>query len=1379
MAQGTPDTDCATAPRGASAWRWLLALALGLPLALVLAVAWLAGSSAGTAWLLAQVPGLQVSGARGALAGGAFEAARVQWSDGRSRLVVEQLRWTDLVWHWRPHDGAWVGVDLLSPRARRVQWRSGPASADPLAPPRSLALPLHLRVLDLQVERVDIDDAPPLRSLDAALELGADAGRTHRLPRLAFTVDGVQLRARGEIATGGDLPLQLALDARSATPPWQGQAQLRGPLQRLELSARAEHRDPPAALDVRATLQPFAPWPLAALQAQAEDFDLAVLARSAPRTRLSGRVDVRSRALDAPFEADVSIRNAEPGRWDAQRLPLHALQATLRARLDARDTVELTAFEARLGGATGAVGRWGGQGRWQGSTLELDTRLADLQPAALDARAPAMTLGGPLVLQVQGLPSPDPSAARDASAPLVAQARAQLAGRVGALPTAPPVRVDARADARLQGAAWQVDVHELRAAAGTATARLEARAARSDAGAWTLATQGVLDRFDPLLWWPGRDDDPLRRGPHRLGARWQVELALPPGVAPAAGAGTLAALRGRADVQVADSVVAGVPLSGALRWAHAGGGTAQFALDADIGGNRVALRGDRPGGAGTAWRAEVDAPRLATLAPLARLATGWGDAWPRAGTLQARATADGRWPALRTDGEAELRGVESAQGRVARAQARWSLALDAASRPDAPLRVELDAEGLARGEQTLDAVRARVDGSLATHRVELDATSPLRPPAWTDAWLPPGAVAAGSALALRGDGRWVAAGGGGGRWQGRLDELHVAPRDATGRVLDTRWAQARALELQVDVDGDGRLREARAEPGRLQVLDGALRWRELRWSAAAAGAPEALAVDAEVEPLDVAATLQRLYPDFGAVGDLRVGARIRWQRAERVEANVVVERLGGDLAVAQDGQRQPLGLTDLRLALTARDGVWEFTQALAGAQVGVLAGAQRVRGAPTAPWPGALAPLEGVVELRVANVGVWTPWLPAGWRLGGELHTSATLGGRLGAPEYRGEMTGSALSVRNVLQGVDVRDGVLRLTLAGEQARIETLRLRAGDGSVDVTGGATFGEAPRAQLQLAAERFQLLGRVDRRLVVSGRADATLTRDTLRIDGRFGVDRGLIDFTRADAPSLDDDVTVVRRGEAPPSPEGRARAPRRSVDVRLAVDLGRDLRLRGRGLDTLLRGELALTTPGARPALTGTVRAEDGTYQAYGQRLQIDRGAIVFTGVPDNPQLDILAVRPNLDVEVGVEIAGTAQAPRVRLYSDPAMPDVDKLSWLLLGREPSGLGRADTALLQSVALALLAGEGEGPNANLMRALGIDEFSVAQTEDGTVRDTVVTVGKQLSRRWYVAYERGVNATTGSWQLIYRAARRITVRAQTGADTALDVIWTWRWR
>ena len=144
--------------------------------------------------------------------------------------------------------------------------------------------------------------------------------------------------------------------------------------------------------------------------------------------------------------------------------------------------------------------------------------------------------------------------------------------------------------------------------------------------------------------------------------------------------------------------------------------------------------------------------------------------------------------------------------------------------------------------------------------------------------------------------------------------------------------------------------------------------------------------------------------------------------------------------------------------------------------------------------------------------------------------------------------------------------------------------------------------------------------------------------------------------------------------------------------------------------------------------------------------------------------------------MGVAISGTAQSPRVRLYSDPEMGDTEKLSWLVLGREPDGLGRNDTALLQRAALALLAGEGEAPTDQLLGRLGIDNLSLRQ-DDGDVRETVVTLGKQLSRRWYLGYERGINAAAGTWQLIYRAAQRFTLRAQSGLENSLDVIWTWR--
>ena len=80
--------------------------------------------------------------------------------------------------------------------------------------------------------------------------------------------------------------------------------------------------------------------------------------------------------------------------------------------------------------------------------------------------------------------------------------------------------------------------------------------------------------------------------------------------------------------------------------------------------------------------------------------------------------------------------------------------------------------------------------------------------------------------------------------------------------------------------------------------------------------------------------------------------------------------------------------------------------------------------------------------------------------------------------------------------------------------------------------------------------------------------------------------------------------------------------------------------------------------------------------------------------------------------------------------------------------------------------------------LTKAIGLDEVSVHQGE-GDVKDTIVSLGKQISKRWYVGYERGLNATTGSWQLIYRIAQRVTVRAEAGGDNAIDLNWTLRWK
>ena len=74
---------------------------------------------------------------------------------------------------------------------------------------------------------------------------------------------------------------------------------------------------------------------------------------------------------------------------------------------------------------------------------------------------------------------------------------------------------------------------------------------------------------------------------------------------------------------------------------------------------------------------------------------------------------------------------------------------------------------------------------------------------------------------------------------------------------------------------------------------------------------------------------------------------------------------------------------------------------------------------------------------------------------------------------------------------------------------------------------------------------------------------------------------------------------------------------------------------------------------------------------------------------------------------------------------------------------------------------------------------DQFRQLIPDPPLQAGTVVSVGKQISRHWYMGYERNLSALGGNWQLVYSLAQRFKVRAQAGEDNAIDFIWQWRWR
>jgi translocation and assembly module TamB len=1380
--------EMATPPKRPSR-RWPIALAMGIagmPVA-ALVVAWAAvRSEAGTRWLLAQVPGLEASGVRGSLLGESLAVDRLHWqgTSQQPTLQIDGLRWHAPAWRVDPHAGAWVALGLQRLQATRVQWRS---PAEPLAAsaPSQLRLPFALGVDALQIDELQVD-AQSLRSVQGRVQLGAREGSEHRVD--VESLQFARARASGIARIAADAPMVLAIDLQASAvggTPWQASLQASGPLAAFDVKAQLRGDASAGAqaprLDAQARIEPFAAWPIGTLQATTQDLDLAALASGAPQTRLRGEAQVQSAGLDTPGRVSLTVENTLPGRWDARRIPVRQLALTLRGTPRQLDRLDIERVDALLHDERAGAGRLDGRGRWEGARLQLQLQARLVQPDRLDTRAGPMTLSGPLALDLTGVPVPTQRGAATPAAPWRMRVQADLAGSVGSRTV--PVRAEFGADI----AADEFDLTRFIVSSGDASASGRLRWQRSGVAAqreWALRGDGELARFDPLVWWPGEAGSAWARGGHRLDGRWQLDLRLPdraPALARRDAVAAAQTLRGQAALQLDDSRLAGVPFSTALQL-RADSSRLGLAATAHAAGNRVALDGQlAERGADDRWQLDLQAPALAELQPLLNL-LGGAVASPvqgLRGELRGSAQLAGRWPVVRTEGQAHVRALVWRATRIEQGDLNWRLEPGDAG----ALQLQATLTNGQQGEQRVDVLQASIDGTRADHELRLQVDSPLRPPAWTEPLL--GATTGGLRAVLEGQGRWQSEPGGG-RWRALQAALRVGARQDQAAP----WLEVSGLQAEIALDPGGVPRHARLAPGRAGLPGGAaLRWTDAEWRAGAPGAgdipgADSLRLHGELEPLAIAPLLAKLQPDLGWAGDLTLAGRLDIRAEQRFDADIVVERAAGDLRIADEsGAAQMLGLTDLRLAFTAHDGLWQFAQGAAGRQLGEMAGSQVVRTDASLRWPARDAPLEGVVEMRVANLGAWGVWVPPGWRLGGSLQLSGELGGRFGAPEVRGRLRGSALSVRNALQGVGISDGELEATLDGAVARVQRFEFKGGDGQLRLAGEAALGENPSATLQMQAERFRVLGRIDRRLVTSGQAELRLTREQLKLDGQFRFDEGFIDFSRGDAPSLDDDVRVARppgNGGAAATAEREARpvpAPLRNAQVTLAIDLGEQVQVRGRGLDARLRGDLRLATPGGRLAVNGTVRAVSGTYLAYAQKMSIERGELVFTGAAENPRLDIIAVRPNIDARVGVAVSGTLANPRVRLFSEPEMTEIDKLSWLVLGRPSDGLGGTDTALLQRAAVALLAGEDQAPTDQLLQQLGISDFSLRQTE-GTTRETIVSLGRQLSQRWYLGYERSVNATTGTWQLIYRVAQRVTVRAQSGVESALDVIWSWRW-
>ncbi|WP_419684878.1 translocation/assembly module TamB domain-containing protein [Burkholderia theae] len=802
----------------------------------------------------------------------------------------------------------------------------------------------------------------------------------------------------------------------------------------------------------------------------------------------------------------------------------------------------------------------------------------------------------------------------------------------------------------------------------------------------------------------------------------------------------------KATFKLGDSLYDGVPLTGAGVVQLAGSRILPSNANLSIAGNHVDLRGSF-GAPGDRLRFVVDAPQLDRL--------GFGVE----GLVQAQGDLTGSFAHPNVTGTYKAEHVVVGSNRIGAAQGR----ADIRDGAHGALVFTADATDIALGSLKLKSLRANLDGTRAKHTLDASALG----------------MAGGRVIDLT-----LAANGGvvenrdGMRWDGTVTRLAnrgtpaialQAPLTVSagaGRVMlgATRLTlEGAAIDLKSFVFDHGQMRSAGSVSGASVA-----RFLEVRQE-----------LTGQRPPLRTDVVLD-------ADWDFSLGAN--------ATGYVQVKRRGGDVTIESGRGIASLGLTDLSARASFAPGNRLNVTALAKAnRIGTLDANVTV---PFALRDGVFGvvddgPLAGRVDADIPALKTTGNLFGPSYLLGGRAALKLTVAGTPAKPNLSGMLTGDDLSATLVDQGVQLKDGIVRVKLAENLVEFQQVEFHGGDGTLRVLGRVRLdGEAPDLTASIVADKLELFAAPDRKLSLSGKATVANDgpRGALSIDGKFVVDRALFDLPEDSAPRLSDDVVIVQpdgtvRGDTPTGtavakPQAAADKPAPSLAPRANIDigLGNDFRFKGHGADLGLRGTITvMSAPGVPLRAVGNVRVTEGsTYTSFGRKLAIENGFFTFNGPVSNPGINILAMRRNQEVEAGVQVTGTIQSLTVKLVSEPNVTDNEKLSWLLFGH---GTDQGNNVGQQGAMTAALGLLGSVTGKRVAQTFGLDEVSIGRSEVGLTDPQVVLVSKAINERFVLGFEQGLQSASNAFKATINLSRFWSVSAYGGTFQGVDLNYTRR--
>lgn len=424
------------------------------------------------------------------------------------------------------------------------------------------------------------------------------------------------------------------------------------------------------------------------------------------------------------------------------------------------------------------------------------------------------------------------------------------------------------------------------------------------------------------------------------------------------------------------------------------------------------------------------------------------------------------------------------------------------------------------------------------------------------------------------------------------------------------------------------------------------------------------------------------------------------------------------------------------------------------------------------------APLAGGIRYNgPADVLTSFANLP-GHQLTGPIGVAADFSGRVQDPQFTGVVRASNLTYFNEQYGTRITNLALDGRFTASRLEIVQLSGRAGEGTV--TGRGSIGLASSAgfpvDIQLQFDNAQLARGDDLAGTATGTLSVTNSRERgALIAGELELGEARYQVVRQAAAEVRQLAGVRRRGEPILPPDAQTEDSSVpsiwNLDIRARAD--NRVFVSGMGLESEWSADLRMQGTTATPAIVGNVELIRGTLSLAGRRFDLRRGHVTFTGDrPPNPQIELEAVADIEDVEVAINISGSANNPQIAFTSSPSLPQDEVVARILFGSSVTEISALQAVQLAASLNSLRGGSGGlNPLGQLRSATGIDRIRILGADDTTGRGTAIAAGMYLSDDIYIEIitdARGFTAT----QLEIALSRSLSLLSQFGSTSATNV-------